>query len=267
MEIQCRFGARLAVTQAGELFAVAEQKLDLETRPIQLHQLTAVQGQLCGGQPDGARLGWGLPVDNDHEAQRALKRDMPDDGRIQMQMVRLRQGAEGLKTVEVLKMDFPIILTPRPAALWVRAGGEKPTVGVASQLGNRVQVETDRFIKVLLLGKVPVHAMLGDLRRQAVPLRTQLLPIKIHSGLFLGLRRARLVIAWGGWATARVKAQRRVTSTTASVETSRPRSAREVQPLKKCPSPNVCLPLFGMKDASCAEITSEPGSRATILTR
>jgi hypothetical protein len=33
MEIQCGFDARLAVTQSGELFAVAEQKLDPETRP------------------------------------------------------------------------------------------------------------------------------------------------------------------------------------------------------------------------------------------
>ena len=73
--------------------------------------------------------------------------------------------------------------------------------------------------------------------------------------------------AGGVWATASVKAQRRVTSTTASVEISRPRSARKVQPLKKCPSPNVCLPLFGMKDASCAEITSEHGSRATVMIR
>ena len=39
--------------------------------------------------------------------------------------------------------------------------------------------------------------MIGDLRRQAVTLLTQLLPVKIHSGLFLGLRRDRLVSAWG----------------------------------------------------------------------
>ena len=79
----------------------------------------------------------------------------------------------------------------------MRTGREKATVGVAPQLGNRVQVETNSFIQVFLLGKVPVHAMIGDLRRQAVPLLTQLLPIKIHSGLFLGLRRDRLVITWG----------------------------------------------------------------------
>lgn len=195
MEIQRRFGARLAVTQPGELFAVAEQKLDLEPRPIQFHQLAAVQGQSRGGQHDVAWLGWGLPVDHDHEAQLAFERDMPDDGCIQMQMVRLRQGAEGLKAAAVVKIDFAILLPPRPTALGVRAGVEKPTVGVAPQLGNRVQVETDSGIKVFLLGKVPVHAMLGDLRRQTVTLLTQLLPVKIHAGLFLGLLRAHLVIA------------------------------------------------------------------------
>src|SRR5206468_6661831 len=110
--------------------------------------------------------------------QRAFERDVPDDGRIQMQMCRLRHGAKGRKAAEVLKMDFAIILPPRPAALGVRAGVEKPTVGVAPQLGNRVQVETDSFITVLLLGEVPVHAMIGDLRRQAVTLLTQLLPVK-----------------------------------------------------------------------------------------
>jgi hypothetical protein len=115
-----------------------------------------------------------------------------------MQMFRLRHGAEGLKAAAVLNIDVAIILTPRPAALWVRAGVEKPTVGVAPQLSNRVQVETDSFIKVFLLGKVTVHAMIGDLRRQAVTLLTPLLPVKIHSGLFLCLPRDRLVIAWGG---------------------------------------------------------------------
>src|SRR5262245_60729724 len=64
-------------------------------------------------------------------------------------------------------------------------------------VSNRVQVETDSCIKVFLLGKVPVHAMIGDLRRQAVTLFTQLLPVKINAGLFLGLLRAHLVIAWG----------------------------------------------------------------------
>ena len=40
-----------------------------------------------------------------------------------------------------------------------------------------------------------------------------------------------------------------------------------LQPLKKCPRPNVCLPLLGMKDASCAETSSERESSAVISTR
>jgi hypothetical protein len=138
MEIQCRVGARLAVTQPGARFAVAEQKLDPEPRPLQLRQLAAIQGQISGGQHEVARLGWGLPVDHDHEAQLALARDVPDDGRIPMQMFRLHHGAEGLKAAEVVNSDVAIILTPRPAALWVRAGVVQPTVGVAPPLGNRV---------------------------------------------------------------------------------------------------------------------------------
>ena len=159
--------------------------LDLETRPIQLHQLAAVQGQIRRGQHDIARLGRSFPVDNDHEAQRPFERDVPDNRCIQMPIVRLRHGAKRRKAAEVLKIDFAIILPPRPAALGVRAGIEKPTIGVAPQLGNRVQVETDHFIQVFLLGKVPVHAMISDLRWQAVTLLTQLLQVKIHSGLFL----------------------------------------------------------------------------------
>ena len=159
--------------------------LDLETRPIQLHQLAAVQGQIRRGQHDIARLGRSFPVDNDHEAQRPFERDVPDNRCIQMHIVRLRHGAKRRKAAEVLKIDFAIILPPRPAALGVRAGIEKPTIGVAPQLGNRVQVATDHFIQVFLLGKVPVHAMISDLRWQAVTLLTQLLQVKIHSGLFL----------------------------------------------------------------------------------
>ena len=64
--------------------------LDLETRPIQLHQLAAVQGQSRGGEHDIARLGWDFPIDHDHEPQLAFERDVPDDSCIQMQIVRFR---------------------------------------------------------------------------------------------------------------------------------------------------------------------------------
>jgi hypothetical protein len=82
MDIQGRFGARLAVTQPGELYAVAAQTFALDTRPPQLHPLAAIQGQIRGGQHEVARLGGGLPVDHDPEAQLAFARDVPDDGRL-----------------------------------------------------------------------------------------------------------------------------------------------------------------------------------------
>jgi hypothetical protein len=97
-----------------------------------------------------------------------------------------------------LHIACALILTPRPAALWVRAGGENPTVGGAPPLRHRVQVETDSFLKVVLLGQVTVHAMIGDRRRQAVTRLTPWLPGTIHAGLFRCRPRHRLVIAWGG---------------------------------------------------------------------
>ena len=37
MKVQHRFGAGLTVGEAGELFAVAKEKLDLEAGPLELH--------------------------------------------------------------------------------------------------------------------------------------------------------------------------------------------------------------------------------------
>src|SRR5947209_6294251 len=54
----------------------------------------------------------------------------------------------------------------------------------------------------------------------------------------------------GVCAPARVTAHRRVTSTTARGDISRPRSARRVPPLQQGPRPHVCLPLCGMQEAS-----------------
>ncbi len=37
MKIKRGFGAGLTVSESGELFAVAKEKLDLEARPVELH--------------------------------------------------------------------------------------------------------------------------------------------------------------------------------------------------------------------------------------
>jgi hypothetical protein len=158
MAIQGRCGAPLAVTQPRALLAGAAHKRALEPRAIPLHHLPAVQGQLRGGQHKRARRGGGVPVDHDHEPQRAFARDVPDESGRQMPMGRCRPGAERGHAAEGLHMAVASRLPPRPTALWVRAGGEQPTVGVAPQRGHRVQGETDRFIQGWLLRPGPVHA-------------------------------------------------------------------------------------------------------------
>src|SRR4051794_38159910 len=81
------FGSYLTVTQPSELSAVAEEKLNLEPRPVELHQLATVQVQSGRGQDNEARLVGIFPIDKDHYAQLVLEGDMPDQGRVEMDMV------------------------------------------------------------------------------------------------------------------------------------------------------------------------------------
>src|SRR5712691_9443037 len=92
--------------------------------------------------------------------------------------------AEVLETAQVLEVDLPVILAPCPASLRVWIGGEKQAVGVAPQLGDRVQIEADDFINIFLLRIVAIHTMIGDARRQAMPMRTQLLLVEVYPGFF-----------------------------------------------------------------------------------
>ena len=87
---------------------------------------------------------------------------MPDQGRVEMDLVPFRQRAEVLKAVQVVKVDLAVILTLGPAALGVCPGIEETAVGVVAQLGDRVQLEGDDFVDILLFRKVAVHAMIGD---------------------------------------------------------------------------------------------------------
>src|SRR5262249_16762800 len=63
MNIESRLGSCLTVTQAGELFAIAEEKLKLESRGIELDQLAAVQFQISRGQDHVARLVGIFPIE------------------------------------------------------------------------------------------------------------------------------------------------------------------------------------------------------------
>ena len=78
-----------------------------------------------------------------------------------------------------------------------RTGIEKQTVSVAPQFGDGVEIEADDCIHILLLRLVAVYTMIFDARRQAMPMRTQLLRVEVDPGccrlrLGGGLSRRRL---------------------------------------------------------------------------
>src|SRR6266702_5912508 len=144
----------------------------------------AVQIRISRAQHDETRLGWVFPVQEHHQAQAPLQRLVPHDGGIQVQMRLLFSCAEVLETAQVLEVDLPSIFAPGSPSLWVRTGVEKQAVGVAPQAGDRVQIETDDFINIFLLCIVAIHTMIDDSRRQAMPMRTQLLLVEVDSGFF-----------------------------------------------------------------------------------
>src|SRR5688572_4902498 len=144
----------------------------------------AIQLRISGAQNDETRLGWVFPVQENHKTQAPLQRLVPHDGGIQVQMRLIFSCAEVLETAQVLEVDLPSIFAPCPTALRVRSGVEKPAVGVAPQFGDGVQIEADDFINIFLLRIVAIHAMIGDARRQAMPMRTQLLRVEVDPGFF-----------------------------------------------------------------------------------
>src|SRR5215470_4241591 len=100
-------------------------------------------------------------------------------------MVGLSQRPQRVEPAQVLPIDFTVILASRPFALGVRTGIEKQAVGVAPQFGDGVQIEADDFITIFLLRIVAVYTVIFDARRQAMPMRMQLLLIEVDPGLFL----------------------------------------------------------------------------------
>ena len=75
---------------------------------------------------------------------------------------------------------------------------QEPTVSIAPQLGDRMQLEGDDLIEIFLLRKVAVHAVITNTLRQAMPLRAQLLLVEVDAGLFLIPPCCSLVLAWRG---------------------------------------------------------------------
>jgi hypothetical protein len=92
--------------------------------------------------------------------------------------------AEVLKTAQVLEVDLPSIFASCPPALRVRSGVEKHAVGVAPQFGDHMQIEVGDFINIFLLRIVAIYTMIGDARRQAMPMRPQLLRVEVDPRVF-----------------------------------------------------------------------------------
>src|SRR5581483_193897 len=148
------------------LLAVAKEKLDLETRPIKLHQLASVQPQVGRRQNDVTRPGRVFPINEDDHPQFPLERPVPDDGRVEMEMRFVCQRPEVLKPAQVLPVDLAVVLALAPAPPRMRFGVKEQTVGITTQFGDRVQSETDDFVNVFLLREVAVYGMISDLRWQ-----------------------------------------------------------------------------------------------------
>ena len=70
MKISGGGSAGLTVQQSGELFAVAEEKLDLETRGVYAYQFMTIQLRISRAQNDETRLGRVFPVQEYHTQNR-----------------------------------------------------------------------------------------------------------------------------------------------------------------------------------------------------
>ena len=144
----------------------------------------AMQLRISGAQHDETWLGRVFPIQENYKTQATLQRLVPHDGGIQGQMRLIFACAEVLETAQVLAVDLPSLLAPCPTALRVQSGVEKHAVGVAPQFGDGGQMAGNDFINVFLLRLVAIYAMIGEARRQAMPMRTQLLPIEVNPGFF-----------------------------------------------------------------------------------
>ena len=143
-----------------------------------------IQLRIRRAQNDEPWLGRVFPVQEHHNAHATLQRLVPHHGSLQMEMRFLRPHSEVLETAQGLEADFPVILPPCPTSPRVRTGGEKHAVGITPQFGDRMPIEADDFITLLLLRIIAVHPMLWDTRGPAMSMRTQLLRGEVDPRVF-----------------------------------------------------------------------------------
>jgi hypothetical protein len=189
MNISGRFHACLTVEPPGERLAVAAEQLALETRGLELDQVTTMKSGLGRSKNDEAWLDGVCPVEEDPQAPATLKRLVPHHGRIQRQLWCIGHRAKVLATAQGLEVDLAVIVAPGPASLRVRTRVEQPPVRIAPPCGDGVQLTADDFIKLLLLRLIAVHAMRDHARWQARPRRAPWLRGEVDPALCrLGLR-------------------------------------------------------------------------------
>src|SRR2546428_13566074 len=110
MKISGRCCTCLTVQEPGELCTIAEEKLDLETRGVEVEKFMTIQVRIRRAQHNATRLGWVFPAQENHKTHATLQCLVPHDGSRQVQRRRIFAGAEVLEAAQVLEGDLPVIL-------------------------------------------------------------------------------------------------------------------------------------------------------------
>ena len=82
--------------------------------------------------------------------------------RIQVEMLSLLDRAQILKAAEVLKIDLAIIQARPSSPLLALAGIEEAQVGIATQLGDQVQMASHHAVDVFLFGIEAIGSQIVD---------------------------------------------------------------------------------------------------------
>jgi hypothetical protein len=108
------------------------------------------------------------------------------------------QRAQDFKPRQVVKVNFALRLAPPPSSFGRGPGIEKQTVGVVAEFRDAMAVQSQDLRHVLLLGKVPIDAVILDHGGQPMALGLELVLIELHTCLVFALGLLSLRLARGG---------------------------------------------------------------------